>query len=49
MQAAFLAGEYALLPQLAADVSHAPEDYYESIGFWSGKLSPPSALRAKSA
>ena len=49
MQAAFLAGEYSLLPQLAADVSHAPADYYESIGFWSGKLSPPSALRTKSA
>lgn len=49
MQAAFLAGEYALLPQLAADASPAPADYYESIGFWSGQLSPPSALRPKSA
>lgn len=49
MQASFLAGEYSLLPQLASAVSDAPTDYHESIGYWSGEIPAPTALRPKPA
>jgi hypothetical protein len=47
MQADLRAGEYRNLASLAARVEHPNAEVEETLGFWTGSIEPPAALRPK--
>ena len=44
MQAEFLVGNFARLPELASRVESASFEYYDALGFWNGSMPTPAAL-----
>lgn len=49
LEAAFLAGNFSALPNIASQVEMVPAEYDETVGFWNGSIKAPAGHRNKSA